>query len=66
MPDTPFIRWWAAYNEALAALGEPEAGMGDARYMFTWGWSPEGAAEHTADLNRDARRSAVGSGLTLS
>jgi hypothetical protein len=58
MTKTPFMAWWNAYNEALTARGEPEALLGDARYMWDWGWTPDGAAEHTADLNRDARRAA--------
>lgn len=48
--------WWAAYNAALIERGQPEATLSDARFLWEWGWSPEGAAEHTVEMNRDAAR----------
>ena len=47
--NTPFSAWWPLFNEALAALGQPEAGFLDARDCWELGDSPETAASYLAN-----------------
>lgn len=48
-PMTPFMKFWKALNEELAARGAQETTYGPAKFYYQYQFSPRSAAEDLAD-----------------